>query len=332
MPAAPTFDASTMPVEAIAERLRRHLAQEGRADLLIPDPDDGEGLWPGEPRADGAPRRDWRAWLDLADAVGARMLTPRPIDGPGPRRLRLPYVLLRSESEVHADGGRPDGRYAPERAFARLRKHEHPGFLLPFLDAVAFAAPQAHGRVLVVGCHRGDEVEALTRLRPPVSPTRVTGLDREAAALDEARRRFPAARFVQTDLRDAAFPSDVTSGPDRDRRFDLILAIDVLQSPDIDGPAVLRTLVRELAAPSGGLVVGLPCSRFRGGQVVWGARTRNFAEVDLSLVVRDLAGHRRYLHQQGYRSRIGGRYDLLLTARRDAAPRGASSDGRMDPG
>ncbi|MDZ7708495.1 MAG: hypothetical protein U5J97_11510 [Trueperaceae bacterium] len=91
----------------------------------------------------------------------------------------------------------------------------------------------------------------------------------------------------------------------------------MLQSPDIDGPAVLRTLVRELAAPSGGLVIGLPCSRFRGGEVVWGARTRNFTEVDLSLVVRDLAGHRRYLHQQGYRSRIGGRYDLLLTARRD---------------
>ncbi len=333
MPATPTFDASAMPVEAIAERLRRHLSQEGRVDLLIPDPDDGEGLWPGEPRPDGALRRDWRAWLDLADAVGARMRTPRPVGGPRPRRLRVPYVLLSGESEVHADGGRPDGRYAPGGAFARLRKHEHPGFLLPFLDVVAFAAPRPSRRVLVVGCHRGDEIEALTRLRPPVPPSRVTGLDREAAALDEARRRFPDARFVQTDLRDLCSPSDlafdaepdrasssepdVASDPEGGHRFDLIVAIDVLQSPGIDGPAVLRTLVRELAAPSGGLVIGLPCSRFRGGEVVWGARTRNFAEVDLSLVVRDLAGHRRYLHQQGYRTRIGGRYDLLLTARRD---------------
>lgn len=325
MAATPTFDASTMPVEAIAERLRRHLDQEGRVELLIPDPDDGEGLWPGEPRPDGAPRRDWRAWLDLAEAVGARMRTPRPVGGPGPRRLRLPYVRLSGEAELHADGGRPDGRYGPREAFARIRKTEHPGFLLPLLDAVAFAAPTSPRRVLVVGCHRGDEIDALTRLRPPVPPACVTGLDREPGALEEARRRFPAARFVQADLRDPAALTDLAS--DTADRFDLIVAIDVLQSPDLEGAAVLRTLVRRLAAPTGGLVIGLPCSRFRGGEVVWGARTRNFAEVDLSLVVRDLAGHRRYLHQQGYRSRIGGRYDLLLTARRDAAPtRDVASD------
>ncbi len=335
MPATPTLDASTMPVEAIAERLRRHLSQEGRVDLLIPDPDDGEGLWPGEPRPDGAPRRDWRAWLDLAEAVGARMRTPRPVGGPGPRRLRLPFVRLAGEAELHADGGRPENRYDPRGAFARLRKTEHPGFLLPLLDAVAFAAPEAPRRVLVVGCHRGDEIEALTRLRPPVPPALVTGLDREAGALDEARRRFPAARFVQADLRDpvalADLAADAADAADADpaaARYDLIVAIDVLQSPDLEGAAALRTLVRELAAPSGGLVIGLPCSRFRGGEVVWGARTRNFAEVDLSLVVRDLAGHRRYLHQQGYRSRIGGRYDLLLTARRDAASKRDAASGR----
>jgi len=328
MPATPTFDAATMPIEAIAERMRHHLEEAGRVDLLIPDPDDGEGLWPGEPRPDGAPRRDWRAWLDLADAVGARMRTPRPVGGPGPRTLRLPFVRLSGEAELHADGGRSGGRYGPQGAFTRLRKTEHPGFLLPLLDAVAFAAPKNPRRVLVVGCHRGDEIEALTRLQPPIPADRVTGLDREPAALDEARSRFPTARFVQADLRDpialadlatadaAEVDADGDADGNADTRYGLIVAIDVLQSPDLDGPAVLRTLVRELAAPSGGVVIGLPCSRFRGGEVVWGARTRNFREADLSLVVRDLAGHRRYLHQHGYRTRIGGRYDLLLAGRR----------------
>jgi hypothetical protein len=302
----------------VARWLAARLTERGAAELVVPDPDAADA-WPGEPRPDGVPQRGLRDWLDLADAVGARLRVPRPLPGSDPPLLLARFERLAGEADVHADGGRPPDRYAPGRDFARLRKMALPGFVLPLLDAVAFAAPGTPKRVLVAGCHRGDELDALARAAPPVQPERIVGVDRQEEALAEARRRHPRARFLHADLR--ALPADLG-------RFELIVAIGVLQSPELDGPALLRALVGDHAAGAGGLVLGLPCSRLVDGQVLWGARTRNYAETDLSRVVRDLAGHRRYLHQHGYRTRIGGRYDLLLTARRDAAPGGPSDAGR----
>lgn len=303
-------------LDEIEPWLQRRLEADGLARLRIPDPDDGEGLWPGEPRPDGAPRRDWRAWLDLADAVGARMRTPRSLANSDPPALLLTLVRLSDEAELHR--ARTEVRYRTHGPFARIHKHHQPGFRFPLIGAVRFAGgAAAPRRVLVAGCHRGDELEVLTGATLSIPEDRITGLDRDDGALLEARRRFPAARFVKGDLGSDG-PLSLDLSLDRaGERFDLIVIVDVLQSPDLDGPAVLRRLVADHAASPGGLVVGLPASRFRDGEVVWGARTRNFTEVDLSLLIRDLAGHRRYLHQHGYRTRIGGRYDLLLAARRE---------------
>jgi hypothetical protein len=307
---APRREAGTASIVAVARWLRARLAEHGAAELVVPDPDAADA-WPGEARPDGAPQRGLRDWLDLAEAVGARLRVPRPVPGSDPPRLLARFERLAGEADLHADGGRRPDRYAPAGDFARLRKMALPGFVLPLLDALAFVAPGTPQRVLVAGCHRGDELDALAQAAPPVPPERIVGVDREAEALAEARRRHPRARFLHADLREL---------PAQLGRFDLVVAIGVLQSPELDGPALLRTLVRDHAADVGGLVIGLPCSRLVDGQVRWGARTRNFAETDLSRVVRDLAGHRRYLHQHGYRTRIGGRYDLLLSARREHAP------------
>jgi hypothetical protein len=307
--AVPRREAGDRSIVDLARWLGARLSEAGVAELVVPDPDAGGGAWPGEMRPDGRPQRSWRDWLDLAEAVGARLRTPRPLPGRPPRSVAT-FERLAGEADLHADGGRPPDRYRPGGDFARLGKGALPGFALPLLGAISFATPRPPERVLVAGCHRGDELEVLARAEPPIAPERIVGVDREAEALDAARRRHPAARFVHADVRD--LPSDLG-------RFDLIMAVDVLQSPELDGPAVLRRWVREHAAAAGGLVIGLPCSRLVDGEVVWGARTRNYSEIDLSRVVRDLAGHRRYLHQHGYRTRIGGRYDLLLAARREAS-------------
>lgn len=317
-PDVPLLEVRHRPLHEVIAWLRQRLATEGRGDLLVPDPDEGEDRWPGEPRPDGLPGRDWRAWLDLADGLGARMRTPRHAGGEGPSRLRVPFVRLGGEAAFHGGAARAADRYEHGGTFARIRKMAHPGFLLPLLDALAHATSAARGRTLLLGCHRGDEIDALTSLRPAIEPSSITGVDQNEAALAEARRRFPGARFVQADL--AALPADLG-------RFELIVAIDVLQSPALDGKAFLHALVREHAAAESGVVVGLPCSRFRDGTVVWGARTRNYREPDLSLVVRDLAAHRRYLHRHGYRCRITGRYDLLLSAVREASGPPSSRSG-----
>lgn len=270
-------------------------------ELVVPDPDAGPGLWPGEARADGAPQRGWRAWVDLAAGLGCVLGTPRPEAGGGAR-----VALRRLGHEARWHGG-PSGRdrYTEATGFDAVRKLEDPGFLLPLLEALARVRPRDGGRVLVLGCHRGDEIAALGALEPPPSRLDVVGVDHAAGPLAVARARFPRARFVESDV--AALPGDLG-------RFDLVVAVAVLQARGIDDRALVRRLVQHHVSPAGALLLGMPACRFREHEVVWGPRTRNFREVDLSLVVQDLAVYRRYLHQHGFRTHVGGRYDLLLTA------------------
>jgi hypothetical protein len=271
-------------------------------ELVVPDPDASGGPWPGAVDEGGVPRRSFRAWLDLAEELGCRLATPRPADD---GTVVLRFEALGAEAPWH--GGPREGRYDAGAPLAHVRKLEEPGFLLPLLEALERVRPPDEGRVLVLGCGRGDELSALDLLEPRPRDLEVVGVDRSASALAEAARRFPGASFLELDANDL---------PERLGRFDLVVAIALLQSPVVDDRALLRRLVQVHLTPRGGLLLGLPNSRFAGGEVVFGARTRNYRERDLSLVVKDLAAYRRYLHQHGFVTHVGGRYDLLLTARR----------------
>jgi hypothetical protein len=275
---------------------------EPALELLVPDPDAGRTCWPGERRPDGAPQRSWRAWVDLAAGLGCALGTPTPV---GDGTVRVALWPLSDEAPWHGAPTAAAERYTAATGFDAVHKLEDPGFLLPLLEALERVRPPDGGRVLVLGGHRGDEVAALGLLEPAPSGLDVVGVDHAPGPLAEARARFPDARFVLGDV--AAL--DPALG-----RFDLVVAVAVLQSRGVDDRALLRRVVQAHVGEAGALVLGVPASRFRAHDVVWGARTRNFREPDLSLAVQDLAVYRRYLHQHRFRTHVGGRYDLLLTA------------------
>ena len=330
MSGMPTLEVGNRPLVEVLAWLRATLAVPSAlpgavaAELIVPDPDAGLECWPGAVRRDGAPQRGWRAWVDLATGVGCVIGTPVPL---GDGRVRVPFRPLGGEAPWHADGATGSvaapARYAATDGFAAVRKLEDPGFLLPLLEALERVRPPDGGRVLVLGCHRGDEVAALGWLQPAPLDLEVVGVDHAAAPLAEARARFPTATFLEADV--GALPDDLG-------RFDLVVAIAVLQSRGVDDRALVRRLVQDHLAPDGALLLGVPASRFRAFDVVWGARTRNYRVPDLSLVVQDLATYRRYLHQHRFRTHVGGRYDLLLTAWRGPARCGEPEDAGANGG
>jgi trans-aconitate methyltransferase len=165
--------------------------------------------------------------------------------------------------------------------------------------------------VLDLGVNRGDELAAFAWL-PGAPDITFVGVDHSPSALAEARARFPDPRhqFLEADLN--ALPAGLG-------RFSLVVSVGTLQSPGVDDHALLRRLVQEHVEPEATLLLGFPNSRFRDGEVVYGARVRNLREPDLSLLVKDLSFYRRYLHQHGFRTFLGGKYDLLLTATRGQA-------------
>jgi hypothetical protein len=253
--------------------------------------------------------RPLRAWCDLAEGLGTRLLMPRPVDH---THVELRFQVLGEEADWQAGRGRERGpakeRYGAESSFARVRKLEDPGFLLPWMEALERIPLEPGARVLDLGVNRGDELLAFDWL-PGAKELSLSfvGVDHSPSVLEEARRRFPESshRFVEADLN--ALPDDLGE-------FSLVISVGTLQSPGVDDRALLRRLVQQHLAPDAAMLLGFPNSRFRDGELVYGARVRNLSEADLSLLVKDLGFYRRYLHQHGFRTFLGGKYELLLSA------------------
>lgn len=280
-------------MSALLPALRRALAAESEVSFSVPDPDLGIGQYAGEPGPAG-PHRPWAVWTDLADLLDAHLMVGERQPG-GQVQLTLRRRTYRLD---------PDRDYSAGSEFARVDKLEDPTFLFTLVEALRRVSPPDGGRVLALGVSTGRELDALA-LAFPERQLDVLGLDLDISALAAAQARHPAFNFRQQDI--GALPQDLG-------RFDLVLALSVLQSRGVPLDSVLRTLHRSHLTPSGGLVLGFPNARYSGGELSYGARLRNFARPDLSLLFADVAQVRRYLNKHGYKVFVTGKYEVLVTA------------------
>jgi SAM-dependent methyltransferase len=278
--------------------------------LRVVDPDRGRGLYAGEPLdVDGVTyvHRPLRAWLDLADRLGLRLATPRPAPSPLVElRLERLDTAARWQASAPADVRE---RYGPASAYARIRKLEEPGFAIDLAAAFRRAALAADARVLALGCNTGDELALLLAVVPGLAGRgALVGVDHSDGALAVARARFPGERhrFITADLGALA-----TLGLGR---FELVVALGTLQSPGVDDRALLRQVVQDHLAPGGAVILGLPNCRYLDGELVHGARMKNFREPELGLLVKDVAFYRKYLQQHGRQVFVTGQHYLLVTA------------------
>lgn len=299
------------PLTAVIAHVEAALAAGAATIVLhVLDPDRGRGHYSGELiDVGGVPHvhRPLRAWIDLADRLGLRVATPRPA-APPLIELRLERLdpAARWQADAPADVRE---RYGPASAYQRIRKLEEPGVALDLAAAYRRVALPPTARVLALGVNTGDELALLAAEVPGlIDHGTLVGVDHSDGALAIARARFPAARhrFIAADLADLA-AHDLG-------RFELVVALGVLQSPGVDDRALLRRLVQDHLATDGALVLGLPNCRYLDGELQHGARMKNFREPELGLVVKDLAFYRKYLQQHHRQVFITGQHYLLLTA------------------
>lgn len=296
------------PLSTILAHVRARLAAGDEAvELEVLDPDHGRGRHAGELVAlagEAWRHRPWRVWVDLAGRLGLRLCTPRPA-APPRVRVRLERLADAARERV-AD---PTEKYGAASSFARIAKHEDPDFVLDLADAAARAGLAPTARVLELGCNRGDTLALLADLVPGLATRgELVGVDHSRSAIEHARARFPGAnaRFLAADLADL---ESLALGA-----FDLVLAIDTLQSSGLDDRALLRRLVQHHLAPRGSVVLGLPNCRYRDGEQLHGARMLNYSQPELGLLVKDAAFYRKYLQQHGRTVHVTGHHELLITA------------------
>jgi len=279
------------------------------------DPDLGRGRYAGElVTHDGEPHvhRPFRVWVDLAERLGLRLLTPR--GDAGLVRLRFERLEPLDRRQGGRQGASPEGhargsahavteRYGRGSAYARISKLEDPGFAIDLADALGRARLPPRPRVLDLGVNTGDELAVVLRASPAIE---LVGVDHSASALAVARARFPAFQFLEAD---AGALATLGLGT-----FDLVISLNTLQSPGIDDRQVLRQIVQHHLAPRGAVILGLPNARYRDGELEYGARMKNFRQPELGLLVKDVAFYRKYLQQHARQVFVTGKHYVLVTA------------------
>jgi SAM-dependent methyltransferase len=254
------------------------------------DPDRARGHYAGEV-VDGCVHRPWRVWIDLAERMGLRMLTPRPADPP---LVELRFERLGPRWQPRGEGSE---RYGVGSGFERIRKLEDPGFVIDLEEALARVALPPGARVLDLGCNTGDVLAMMP------AGAQLVGVDHSASAIAAARTRVPHATLAV---------ADVTALPPLGR-FDLVVSIGLLQSGALDDRALVRHVVQELLAPAGAVIFGWPNCRYVDGEVEYGARMKNFTGPELGLVIKDIAFYRKYLQQHHRQVFVTGKNYWLVT-------------------
>lgn len=279
-----------------------------RFDVL--DPDEG-GMYAGEEVVIDDTRylyRGYKAWTDLAEILGCKMLTPQSAD--------FPFVTLHFEKLAEASFHNSSDvdkaeKYGTDSEFAYINKMEEPGFLYYYKQALRNANVEEKQRILNLGVNRGDEFEVIKNYLDVKAYQNIelVGVDHSLSAVAYAKTRFPEAnvKFFAEDINDLA---KLEPG-----RFDLIISIGTLQSPGIEFKPFLMQLVQEhLEKEKSAMILGFPNCRWTGGEMVYGAKAPNYVMGEMSLVLNDMMFAKKYLQQHKFRVTVTGKQYLFLTA------------------
>jgi len=264
--------------------------------FLVLNPDIAIGLYAGE-EIEGYRYRSYKSWFDLAYLSGYRLLTPEKYND---ELTLLRFQKLLPES-FHQD--KSSNRYSPKSQFARIRKNEEPSFYIPYTSALKRIDISSRKEILSLGLNRGDELEPIFEYSNP----HITGIDIECFALNIAKERF--SPYLTTHCMDLNKIDSINLG-----KFDLIISIGTLQSPSINMKKLIMDLVQKYLKDDGAILLGWPNSRWIDGELIYGAKVKNYNFSELSLVIKDLFWIKKYLQQHKFKVAITGREYLFLEA------------------
>ena len=249
--------------------------------------------------------RSLRSFVDLAMTLGCAALTPVPS---GDHLVRITFQKLDRTDSWHRSEPSGTEKYGTRSPYARVSKLEEPTFVAGFLEALSQVDLARCNRVVDLGVNTGDELALLQRAAGSRSShLQFTGIDHCETALSKARDRFsgPNVEWIVHDINHI----DRLGLPP----CDLLVSIATLHSPGIDSKRVFMWLIQNLLTSNGKVILGFPNCRWYDGHVVYGAKTLNRTESDLSLLIKDIYFIKKYLQQHKFKVTIAGKNYLFLT-------------------
>lgn len=280
----------------ILEILSKELQEKREAWIRVPSVSyHGQVLYTGECNDHGI-YRPLHVWTDLADVLGVNIEITDHSSESTIFKLTMPAII-----------GNPDKQgYDPQGEWGRVYKIEDPFFCQSLNESLERVADiHSVPRILALGMNDGRELELIERR---FTHCELLGIDREPAAIIRAAQRWKHQKQWHWKL------GDINHLPQDIGQFDLIWCLSVLQNPSIRIDQWLAQIRKYHLHSQTAFILGFPNAKYRAGILSYGARMKNYARPDLSLITADLTDLRRRLQKIGYRVYITGKYELTLTA------------------
>ena len=297
---------------SISKALSQHLREHSDVTFEVLNPDNYGGYYAGQAvqlHDKTYHYHTLRSWVDLATSLECRMLTPTHTS----KETIILHFQRYAKHSFHNDTTSDKSeKYGIDSEFSKINKNEEPAFLVAYLQALSVINLKERTRILNLGVNQGDEFLLMQEILGDEAFEKIdfVGIDHSASAINQARKRFNT-KNVTFHAHDINALSELDLGS-----FDLILSIGTLQSPGINYKPFLMQLVQSYLTQDGTIILGFPNSRWIDGEMVYGAKMRNYKESDLSLMLGDIDYAKRYLQQKKFQVRINGKEYMFLSATR----------------
>ena len=251
----------------------------------------------------------FKAWVNLAELHYCKMLTPEKISD---NKIRLQFKKLNRNNSFHIDSVQErEEKYGTQSKFFNIDKNSEPTFLVAYKKALEAVKVEERKEVLNLGINKADEFEFIRELigENCFNQIHFRGVDHSQTALEYAKKRFshnPKVEFYKHDIN--------TISQLNLPKADLIISIGTLQSPTINYKPFLMSLVQEHLSENGALILAFPNSRWIDGELIYGAKAKNYNYSEMSLVFNDVIFAKKYLQQKRFRVTITGREYIFITA------------------
>lgn len=249
--------------------------------------------------------RSLKAYTDLSELLFCKMLLPIPKNE---KMVSIRFKKLLKEQSFHNDADSTE-KYGVDSHFAQIHKNEEPAFLMHYVKALQNVKINQRVRILNLGVNSGEEFEVIVKMADNIENLELIGIDYSHSAINQAKEQFksyPNIQFIQHDINQL---QELDLG-----KFDLIITIGTLQSSNLDFKTTFMSLVQNYLKRDGAMILGFPNCRWVDGEMIYGAKAKNYSFSESSLLIKDIHFCKKYLQQKKFRVTVTGKNYLFMTA------------------
>ncbi len=249
--------------------------------------------------------RDYKSWLDLAEKLFSKMLTPIRVDED---IVQLTFQKLNLNDSFHNDEQDIE-KYGSKSLFSKINKNEEPEIFYTYLQALKNVKVEKRVKILNLGVNSGEEFELIKEYCENFKDLELVGIDYSQSAIETAKEKFKDDKNTKFFVHDINSLDELSLGT-----FDLIITIGTLQSCNSNFKELFMKIIQNYLKKDGSIILGFPNCRWLEGKPIYGAKAPNYGFSEMSILYNDVVFCKKYLQQKKFRVTITGKYYIFLTA------------------